>query len=331
MLEQNNIYVVHSFFEFLNKEFPNPEDYVSPLVPRESGILFFGRYKSGKSLLMERGVIEIASGNDFLGIFPVPKPCRILYVQNEIADKKLQERMRKIYKALGEPKFPVEPRIVNVKGMRINTDEGYKDFVRLIGENKPEIVILDSLYYALKGGVSDETVANHLIYLMDKILKVFAPLSLILVHHQRKTVTERPDLGMEEMLGSAQLTAWPSSIMRIRTDIAGNKTFHALLRYAEDPDPVPLAINSTTLLMEPTVGGKKIEQAEDAILNCLKTKDYSREELIRELQESLNIKWRTVDNAIRNLKESGQIKEVQHPEDTRKRVYLLSEAWQEFL
>jgi len=331
MPEQDNIYVVHSFFEFLNKEFPNPEDYVSPLIPRESGVLLFGRYKSGKSLLMERGIIEIAGGYAFLGIFPVKKPCRILYAQNEIADKKLQERMKKIYKALGEPKFPDEPQVVNVKGMRINTDEGYKDFVRLIGKTKPEIVILDSLYYALKGGVSDETVANHLIYLMDKILKAFAPLSLVLVHHQRKAVAERPDLGMEEMLGSAQLTAWPSSIMRIRTDIAGNKTFHALLRYAEDPDPVPLEINTKTLLMEPTVGGKKIERAEDSMLNLLQTRDYSREELIQELQESLNIKWRTVDNAIRNLKESGQIKEVEHPEDTRKRVYLLSKEWEEFI
>ena len=82
------------------KEFEE-EDLIieSGILPKDSIMVVGGGSKIGKSVFVSNGGLDISIGNPFLGQFNVPTPQKVLYIQAEISQRSMQERLRKMINA----------------------------------------------------------------------------------------------------------------------------------------------------------------------------------------------------------------------------------------
>ncbi|HYA40491.1 MAG TPA: AAA family ATPase, partial [Syntrophobacteraceae bacterium] len=135
--------------EFVNRSLPDQDAVIgSGLLPAD-GTAFISSYsKLGKSIYATNMGIVIAAGKPFLNQFDVPKPRQVLYLQEEIGERSMQDRLRKqltYAKSLGiDPGSNFE--LVNKSGIRLMTDEGLKTVMCLLRARRPEVVIWDCLY-----------------------------------------------------------------------------------------------------------------------------------------------------------------------------------------
>jgi hypothetical protein len=86
---------VESVVEFLRREVPEREVFVQNWAERKRLTILGGREKVGKSLIVIDMMIHLAVGENFLEL-NVPEPRRVLYVQQELAEIDLQNRLKKM-------------------------------------------------------------------------------------------------------------------------------------------------------------------------------------------------------------------------------------------
>ena len=299
----------YNFPNFIAEDFELPLTYIDPLIPVNSVTIFFGPFKSLKSMLVQQMALDIAAGLSFLNLFDIPIPRKVLYCQNELADVQLQNRWRVMIKNYSNICLD-NLYYLNCKGMFLNDETSFNQFCKVINEIRPDIVILDSLYYALIGDVSDGAVVNTIIRKCDKMLQSYAPMSLVLVHHQRKVTNERPDLGMEEMLGSVQLAAWPSSLIRMKRDEIGQRKLQFMFRYYPDINPIDVKLDRDKLILqaENKVTATSIESTICSYLSYGDPKCY--DEIFHLLRDEISIPRSKVSSSLNAMLKMGRVKKV---------------------
>ena len=166
------------------------------------------------------------------------------------------------------------------------------------------------MYYALIGDVSDGEVVNSIIRRCDRILASYAPVSIVLVHHQRKSSGDRPDLGMEEMLGSVQLAAWPSSLIRMRRDETGQRKLSFMFRYHPDINPIQINLDKDKFILEAEdkVSPMTIESGISTFLCNGDPKCY--DEVFRCLRDELGVPRNRVVSSLNAMLKMGKINKV---------------------
>ena len=81
----------------LDKRIPEQEEIVGcGLLPARSLLVASAYSKVGKSVLVSNLAICVAAGKPFLLQFPVPKRRRVLYFQQEISERSMQDRLQKM-------------------------------------------------------------------------------------------------------------------------------------------------------------------------------------------------------------------------------------------
>lgn len=220
--------------------------------------------------------MEMAAGIPFLEEFYTRGPQKVLYLQNELTNSKLQERFQRIYDGLGRPELKKSPEIINIKGMQINAPLGARMFGDFLERHQPDVTIIDALYYVVRGNVSDPAVCNQMIHILDKALLKIPDMTLIIAHHSKKYDPERPDVGMEEMLGG--FDRWASSAIRLKRGEGRVRYMDYFLRYDEDSEhSIELHLDSRTDLFH--IPGTKVAGAKREILEALALHTISSSEL----------------------------------------------------
>jgi len=252
---------IYSYKELISAEFPPQPRYLGsesePLLIKGGKAILFGLFSVGKSFLVENLACCLASGRSFLG-FQVPEPARVLYIENEIPEPFLKSRLEVMGKDFDQNLLASNLLLTHQPTLCINTPDGHNELVRLLRRTMPDVLILDCLYWAVVGDISDGAVANDLIRSLNTLYDLSPELCILIVHHARKAVAGRPDLGFEEMLGSVQLNNWPDTRMRL-TRPAGSKSHYLALRtrHAPDIETMELRFNPETFLFSRVMWAKK--------------------------------------------------------------------------
>ncbi|TET66997.1 MAG: hypothetical protein E3J56_13575 [Candidatus Aminicenantes bacterium] len=84
-----------SVADLLRRDIPERDVFVQNWAERKRLTILGGREKVGKSLIVIDMMIHLAEGEDFLEL-NVPQPRRVLYVQQELAEIDLQNRLKKM-------------------------------------------------------------------------------------------------------------------------------------------------------------------------------------------------------------------------------------------
>jgi len=129
---------------------PDPQFFhVWPLLPRQGKLFIGAEAKSLKSMLALNMAYELAEGLPVLGCFKTSGEKRVLVIEQEIGQQRLQERLRKIHSQRGGVKVSDNLWVVSKDlGARLDTQEGLfrrndakdkdKDHPSVVVPNKPD-------------------------------------------------------------------------------------------------------------------------------------------------------------------------------------------------
>jgi hypothetical protein len=222
---------------FMAKQRPKLEFHISDLLPYRGKMTFSAYAKFGKSFWGIQNGFALASGNcTFLGHQFGP-PCRVLYLQAEIDDSLLEDRLEGIVSSTPhwmdleniDKNFFIQetcdkrPNLITPKGRKVAEE--------LIQAIKPEVLILDP-FSSLCPGLEENDAAK-----MSLALDYFSKLgndhkcAIILIHHHGKAGHSR---------GSSAFEGWPESDLQaeVYDEDAGIAKISRRLRCAFNTGPV---------------------------------------------------------------------------------------------
>jgi hypothetical protein len=167
--------------EFLSTPTAPRDVFMECWAEREHLTILSGPQKVGKSILAVNLGLNLSMGVDFLG-FRVPKPRRVLYIQQEISDSAMRERLQMMIANLGllTENFMIE----NTHGVfpKLPSREGQERLRELLTVDKPDFLILDPLSTFHN---RDENSATEMTVVLEPIfdLKHEFRIGVLLVHH----------------------------------------------------------------------------------------------------------------------------------------------------
>jgi RecA-family ATPase len=140
----------------------------------------------GKSTLSTQVAIELAAGLPVFGAFPVIKPLKVLYCQNERPQLEFLERAEVISKT-----YPIVAENLTItdsyKLFNLLKEDHLHAFIKCVMRDCPgvEVIFLDPIYPLVSGGLSKDEPASAFVKAMS-LLQHFTGATLYLNHHTTK-------------------------------------------------------------------------------------------------------------------------------------------------
>ena len=222
--------VIHWYNELMEKDLPPPRWLIEGIWGDENNGILAGEPKSYKTTLALDMAISVASGEPFLGHYPVINPGPVLFVQEENSVWAMRDRLLRISQAkrlVGsvqlsngiltvEPGRELEIAMVNNYGFDLSNKPHQDILSELMDRIRPRIVFFDSLYLLL--GERDENVAKDLrsVLLFLLGLRNTFHSAVCMIHHWRKSQVKVR--GGQRLLGSVTLHAWLEAGIYIEVD-----------------------------------------------------------------------------------------------------------------
>jgi len=262
-MPQNKLYKIIKGDDILKVTDQVKVPLIEGMLFRKDYIMIVAEEKMGKTILSQQLAASLSSGTPFLGVFDIPKPCKVWYMATEGRPEDLQDRFIRINNkiTINTNNISLIPTV-----FRFNTPEGLESLTSIIEElkdDKPDVIIVDALYRAIKGSLKADEVVNdfhHVIGLMSSQLSC----AVILVHHMTKPQKDHQGNKFQrsdkDMFGSAFLSAavdhvfwlekWHKGdndkdrILKCDTQRSGDIVSNIRLRLKE-PDPLYFEVVST--------------------------------------------------------------------------------------
>lgn len=208
--------------EFLLLEAPpTPMVVGRGLLPVKGKLIIGGGPKTNKSYLVINMAVDLALGQPLFNayyskdkpVFPVYKPNKVLYIENEIGENGLKDRLKGILSTLSHKGIQLYIKSRDM-GMRMDTEEGRELIGAEIDAIRPDVTILDPL---AKFHLSDENSSQQMGAVMrtgDHWIENYGT-SLIYIHHTGHQNPQFPKRGGDKLRGSTAMFADADSIMLV--------------------------------------------------------------------------------------------------------------------
>jgi len=215
--------------EFLTKKFtPTPHLIGRGVLPAKGKLILGGAPKTNKSWLVLNLALDLVRGRPGLGalykngqqVLPIHKPFRVLYIEQELGEEGLRERLKGADE--GHPGLATDiewtglPFFVKTRdtAMRLDTEAG-RDFIAAeIDSVKPELVIFDPLS---KFNLVDENSAQEtgaVLRAVDHIIEDFG-CAVCIVHHTSKPARDDVREGLNRLRGSSAIAGDVDSFIEV--------------------------------------------------------------------------------------------------------------------
>ena len=179
-----------------------------------------GGAKANKSFVGLEMAYSLATGtplfNAYMGevpIYPVPKACRVLYVEQEIGYATLQERLHGRFKTrtMDGIEWYIKSKDVTLK---LDEAAGYAALCAEIAQVAPDVVILDPLK---EFHDRDENSSQEMGYILRRVNECIAQFNttFIIIHHSGIPNPMFPRSGGYKMRGSSVLYGWCDSSLTL--------------------------------------------------------------------------------------------------------------------
>lgn len=217
--------VVETYDEVMSNIRSYPGWLVEGFWARRSHGIVAGEPKVFKSTFTLDLAISVASGQPFLGKFPVLEPGPVILVQNENAEWLMKDKIEKVIANRGlagsvkrisdrtyEINFPrsIPLYSINQQGYLLNNPEHQEAMEKLIQEIKPVLVIFDPLYLMFDGDINSAKELNPVLNWLLKLKNDYKT-GVMLIHHYNKGTGGTSWRGGQRMLGSTTLHGWIES------------------------------------------------------------------------------------------------------------------------
>lgn len=184
---------------------------IGGIFPRSGVSVIAGQQGTGKSLLMQKFCCDISMGGSILdGFSESISPVKSLYLIGEFSANGMNHRAQTAswqYDRENLILYEIRDFLINNIPLGLSTEEGFENIRQLIKEEKPDIVVFDSMMSFLSCNESDmqEMQAGF-----SKLLRIAdeAKCAVVLVHHirKRKALERNNRLHMDDIIGSSIIT-----------------------------------------------------------------------------------------------------------------------------
>jgi len=241
---------VQDAFTFHSEKLPETQNIIEGgILPASSLAIVGGISKMGKSVLVLNMGLCIARGKPFLG-FNVPEARRVLYLQAEISEHSMQDRLKKMLFAVDYDLLPERLHIINHKGIKLDRKNDLEQISKFIEHYQVSVLIVDPLYKFHSG---DENKVEHMSRFFSHLddLVQRHKISIVVVHHFGKPQEGRE--GPTMFRGSSTITDIGDSYLLLQRKSKESRYHVKLsfsLRNADEPAPMILYRDPDSLWYE---------------------------------------------------------------------------------
>lgn len=212
--------MVQILSEFLKNEYkPLAHAIGRGVLPCGGKLFLAGSPKTGKSFLIMNVMLDLARGRRLFDasypngspVLPVPQPRRILYLEMEMGEQGLLERLRGVE---GKPGLTTDldpnglPLFIQTRdtAMRLDTPDG-RDYIEgLMRATTPEVVVFDPFAKFNLSSENDSQEMGAIMRVADHLIEDYKT-SVIFIHHISKQDPDpnKQKRGGDRMRGSSAL------------------------------------------------------------------------------------------------------------------------------
>lgn len=250
-----------TFKDLLDKNFPNKDSYIDPnILPKGSTMGVYGDSKVGKSFLLLNTAKALATGENLYDIKEMPtKESRVLFVEQEVGDYKLQDRVYRVCRKMDLKKMHDNLFYVSkVPELQLDTYEGQQILKDLINDVEPNVLILDPIGKLHGYEENSNSQIGDLFKTFEecKKIKPDKDLSVIFSHHTRKPAGYVPGAPKYDPLdphtarGSSRWFSDPDTIVMCNRSLTEKNPWERwrvqmriILRHGSGPEDFVVSVN----------------------------------------------------------------------------------------
>lgn len=255
-------------------------------------IMLVAEEKKGKTILSQQLSACCTSGRTFLNTFDVNRPCKVWYFATEGRTEDLQDRFIKINNHV---KINLENLTLIPTAFQFNTPTGIQALSDICDEigHKPDVIIIDALYRAIKGSLKDDEAVNDFHSIIGRLQHQLDHPAVVLVHHMTKPAKDKDGNNFrrtdKDLFGSAFLSAAVDHIFYLDSYKKGGKMDRILKcdtqRSGQVVDTIHIRLNAPDPLFFSTV-----KDASGDITRIMKVLQCSKEPIdITEIESRTKI------------------------------------------
>ncbi len=293
---------------------------VHGLLAQADRMVLFAEWGAMKTWTLLHLGLHLAAGRTWLDKFPIARPLRVLYLDEEMARWELQRRLKQL--ALGaDIEGDIPFRALSRAGFRFDA-EGAGQVRAILGEFDPEVVIVDSMRRVLAGSENDAHAVGDF---WRVVTDLGQERTFIFAHHmskaspgRRRPLRDRASGSTDVMAGSDNAVA----LVRLEPEVIAiepEKMRHAkeagafLVNFEFDGEDGPVRLRYAGPRPDRQGGRRagptKRQRAAEAAQAFLATQPgvEAKKGTIQAHLGKQGIGSRTVDEAIRDLAQSGVV------------------------
>ena len=183
------------------------------LIVPKGRLVIYGAPGSFKSFAVMQLCYSLALGNDWLG-YDVHGKIKVLYMQAEIVERRLQDRAAKMFEFYGEAEnFSTS----YTRDFRLRGEQSWQELADAVERSEADFIFLDPLSQLLPGSEVDDKAMRNFLQGLD-LLSTHADCGIGLVHHARKGVYSGDGVlykGAENLRGWSGLNGWTDTVIRL--------------------------------------------------------------------------------------------------------------------
>ena len=310
-----------SLDDIMTHNLPPIDWLVTDLIANQDRVVVYGEFGSLKSWLLLDLALAIASGQMWLGQFPVPQPRKVLYVDEEMNERTLRRRVMQLSLGTLAETTDLPFRAMSLCGVSIKSGDDVETLLKgLVSSGfDPDVIILETLRRVMVGSELDAQDVGEFWRSLRPLQQ--AGKTVIISHHMRKPSARGGNAVRDRASGSTDILGGADAAFAVTRKEHGR----VVLECVKNRNAPELQVLAASLVdghegaCRWQFGGfqagasiqTQLLQVQDKIIEYLKEKSpyYLKPGEIQKFILSQGIEKRTYERAWRQVKKSGKVEQ----------------------
>ena len=308
-----------SFADIITHDLPPIDWLVTDLIANQDRVVVYGEFGSLKSWLLLDLALAIASGQMWLGQFPVPQPKKVLYVDEEMNERTLRRRVKQLGTGIGTASSALPFRAMSLCGVTVKGPEDVEGLLKELQSSAfdPDVVILETLRRVMVGSELDAVDVGNFWRSLRPLQQ--AGKTVIISHHMRKPSARGGNAVRDRASGSTDILGGADTAFAVTRQEHGRVVLECVKsRNAEEVQTFAMSLTDGAdkscrwKFDSFQMGGSQQTQLQQA---CEMIIEYLREKSpywlmpgeIKKVILSNGVHTRTYERAWKQVKETGKV------------------------